>query len=170
MTQQFHTLICLNIIFLPLIDLTLLMWFYNYYSFTPLHKNYTLFSLKPLFSNAVPSCPYVDRTGCHMHDWSARQCNKYLGYTRRVTHQMGIVQITIFVNLQGTVYRSMYESSTTTGHSSLTRRISPTILFRRCQPSGIGDNQERPAGVNLKKISLHLNGLSAKSVLAEKNL
>ena len=38
-----------NIIFLPLIDLTLLMWFYNYYSFELLHKNDTLFSLKPLF-------------------------------------------------------------------------------------------------------------------------
>jgi hypothetical protein len=49
--QQFHSLICLNVIFLPLIDLTLLMWFYNYYSFKLLHKNYTLFSLKPLFCN-----------------------------------------------------------------------------------------------------------------------
>ncbi len=51
MTQQFHNLICLNIIFLLLIDLTLLMWFYNYYFFKLLHKNYTLFSLKPHFSN-----------------------------------------------------------------------------------------------------------------------
>ncbi len=51
MAQQFHTLICLNMIFLPLIDLTLLMWFYNYYSFKLSHKSYTLFSLKPLFSN-----------------------------------------------------------------------------------------------------------------------
>ena len=51
MAQQFHALICLNIIFLPLIDLTLLMWFYNYYSFKLLHKNHTLFSLKPPFSN-----------------------------------------------------------------------------------------------------------------------
>jgi hypothetical protein len=33
----------------------------------------------------------------------------------------------------------------------LTHGISPTILFLRCQPSGIGDNQERPAGVNLKR-------------------
>ncbi len=49
--QQFHTLICLNIIFLPLIDLRLLMWFYKYYSFKLSHKNYTLFSLKPLLSN-----------------------------------------------------------------------------------------------------------------------
>ncbi len=51
MAQQFYTLICLNIIFLPWIDLTLLMWFYNYYSYKLSHKNYTLFSLKPLFSN-----------------------------------------------------------------------------------------------------------------------
>ncbi len=51
MAQQVHNLICLNIISLPLIDLMLLMWFYNYYSFTLLHKNYTLFSLKALFSN-----------------------------------------------------------------------------------------------------------------------
>ena len=51
MTQQFHTLICLNIIFLPLIDLRLLMWFFHYYSFKLSHKNYTLFSLKPPFSN-----------------------------------------------------------------------------------------------------------------------
>ncbi len=27
------------------------MWFFNYYSFQLLHNNYTLFSLKPLFSN-----------------------------------------------------------------------------------------------------------------------
>jgi hypothetical protein len=27
------------------------MWFYNFYSFQLSHKNYTLFSLKPLFSN-----------------------------------------------------------------------------------------------------------------------
>ncbi len=51
MIQQYYTLICLYIIFLPLIDLTLLMWFYNYYSFKLLHKNYTLFSLKPFFCN-----------------------------------------------------------------------------------------------------------------------
>ncbi len=44
-------LICLNIIFLPLIDLILLMWFYYNYSFKLSHKNYTLFSLKPPFSN-----------------------------------------------------------------------------------------------------------------------
>ncbi len=50
-TKQFHTLRCHNIIFLPLIDLTLLVWFYNYYSFKLLHENYTLFSLKSLFSN-----------------------------------------------------------------------------------------------------------------------
>jgi hypothetical protein len=43
--------------------------------------------------------------------------------------------------------------------SSLTHGISPTILFWRCQPSGIGDNQELPAGV-LKKISLHLKHLN----------
>ncbi len=41
----------LNIIFLPLVDLTLLMWFHKYYTFKLLHKNYNLFSLKPLFSN-----------------------------------------------------------------------------------------------------------------------
>ncbi len=51
MADQFHTLICLNIIFLLLINLRLLMWFNNYYSFKLLHKNYTLFSLKPLLSN-----------------------------------------------------------------------------------------------------------------------
>ncbi len=45
----------------------------------------------------------------------------------------------------------MYESSATTGHSLLTHEIIPTILFWMCQPSGIGDNRERPAGVNLKK-------------------
>jgi hypothetical protein len=32
-----------------------------------------------------------------------------------------------------------------TGDSSLTHGISPTILFCSCQPSGIGDKQERPA-------------------------
>ncbi len=51
MAQQFHTLLCFIIILLPLINLTSLMWFYNYYSFKLLHKNYTLFSLKPLISN-----------------------------------------------------------------------------------------------------------------------
>ncbi len=29
------------------------MWFYHYYSFKLSHKNYTLFSLKPLFSNST---------------------------------------------------------------------------------------------------------------------
>ncbi len=52
-TQQFHTLICLNIILLSLIDLTLPIWFYNYYSFKLSHENYTLFSLKPLFGNVI---------------------------------------------------------------------------------------------------------------------
>jgi hypothetical protein len=47
----------------------------------------------------------------------------------RVTHQTGIFQITTLVNLQGTVHRSMFESSRTTDHSSLTHRISPTISF-----------------------------------------
>jgi hypothetical protein len=64
---------------------------------------------------------------------------------------MGIFQITTLVNLQGTVHWSMYESSATTGHSLLTHGISPTIFFCSCQPSGIGDKQERPAGVNLKR-------------------
>ncbi len=63
MTKQFHTLICLNIIFLPSIDLTLLMWFYNYYSFKLSHKNYTLFSLKPLFSNLT--CFYFWEVASH---------------------------------------------------------------------------------------------------------
>ncbi len=66
MAQQFHTLICLNIIFLPLIDLTLLMWFYNYYSFKLLHKNYTLFSLKPLFSNLTFVC-FWEVVSHHLH-------------------------------------------------------------------------------------------------------
>jgi hypothetical protein len=69
---------------------------------------------------------------------------------------MGIFQITTLVYLQGTVHWSIYQSSATTGHSSLTHGISPTILFQSCQASGIGDKQERLAGVNLKKISLHL--------------
>ncbi len=74
---------------------------------------------------------------------------------------MGIFQITTLVHLQATVHWStMYESSTTTGHSLLTHGISPTILFCSCQPSGIGDKQERLAGVNLKKILLHLRNLS----------
>jgi hypothetical protein len=64
--QQFHALICLNIIFLPLIDLTLLMWFYNYYSFKLLHEKYTLFSLKPLFSNLT--CVYFwEEVSHHLH-------------------------------------------------------------------------------------------------------
>jgi hypothetical protein len=42
---------------------------------------------------------------------------------------MGIFQITTLVHLQGTIHRSMYKSSVTTGHSSLTHGISPTILF-----------------------------------------
>ncbi len=107
-------------------------------------------------ADVVPSHHYADRTGCHIYDWSAHRCNTCLVYTGRVTHQTGILQITILVNLQGTIHWGMYESSTTTGHSSLTCGISPTILFWRCQPSGIGDDRERPAGVNLKKISLHL--------------
>jgi hypothetical protein len=42
---------------------------------------------------------------------------------------MGIFQIIILVNLQGTVHWSMYKSIMTTGHSSVTHSISPTILF-----------------------------------------
>ncbi len=42
-TSQYH---------LPtLIDLILLLWFFHYYSFKLSHKNHTLFSLKPPFSN-----------------------------------------------------------------------------------------------------------------------
>jgi hypothetical protein len=80
-----------------------------------------------------------------------------VGYTRKVKHQTGIFQITTLVHLQDTVNWSMYESSATTDHSLLTHGISPTILFQRCQPSGIGDNQERPAGVNLKRYHCILN-------------
>jgi hypothetical protein len=72
---------------------------------------------------------------------------------------MGIFQITTLVHLQGTMHWSMYKSSATTSHSLLTHGISPTILFRSCQPSGIGDKQECLAGANLKKISLHLRNL-----------
>ncbi len=109
---------------------------------------------------AVPSHHYVGRTGSHIYNWSARWCRTHLGCTRKVKHQTDIFQITALVHLQGTVHWSMYESSATTGHSSLTHRISPTILFFSCQPSGIGDKWEHPAGVNLKKISLHLKNLS----------
>jgi hypothetical protein len=70
---------------------------------------------------------------------------------------MGIFQITTLVNLQGTVHQSMYKSSITTGHSLLAHEISPTILFWRCQPAGIGDNQECPAAVNLKRYQRILN-------------
>ncbi len=66
MTQHFHTLIRLNIICLPLIDLTLLMWFYNYYSFKLSHKNYTLLSLKPLFSN-LTFVYFWDVVSHHLH-------------------------------------------------------------------------------------------------------
>jgi hypothetical protein len=70
-------------------------------------------------------------------------------------HQTSIFEITILVHLQGTIHWSMYKSSTTSGHSSLTHGISPTILFWRCQPFWIGDNLERLAGVKLKKILFH---------------
>jgi hypothetical protein len=89
---------------------------------------------------AVLSRHYVGRTGCHIYGWSARQRRTHLGYTRKVKHRTGIFQITSLVHLQGTVIRSMYESSATTGHSLLTQGISSTILFWRCQPSGIDDN------------------------------
>jgi hypothetical protein len=42
---------------------------------------------------------------------------------------MGIFLITTLVHLQGTIHWSMYESSATTDHSSLTHGISPTILL-----------------------------------------
>ncbi len=60
---------------------------------------------------AVPSRHYVDRIGCHIYDWSARQCSTYLGYTRKVTHQTNIFQITIIADLQGIVHWSMYKSN-----------------------------------------------------------
>jgi hypothetical protein len=106
---------------------------------------------------AVPSHQYVGRTCCHIYDWSARQCRSYLGCTREVKHQTGIFQITTLVHLQGTVHRSMYESSVTTDHCLLTHGISPTVFFWRYQPSGIGDSQECPAGVNLKRYRCILN-------------
>jgi hypothetical protein len=109
---------------------------------------------------AVPGRHYVGRTGCHIYGWSARWSRTHLGYTRKVKHQTGIFQITTLVHLQGTIHWSMYESFATTGHSLLTHGISPTILFWRCQPSGIDDNQEHPSGANLKKILLHLKNLS----------
>jgi hypothetical protein len=64
---------------------------------------------------AVVSHHYVGRTACHIYKWSACQCRTYLGYTRKVQHQMGIFQITTLVHLQGTVHQSMYKSSTTAG-------------------------------------------------------
>ncbi len=109
---------------------------------------------------AVPSHHYVGITGCHIYDWSAHRCRTHLGYTRKVKHQTGIFQNTMCVHLQGTIHQSMYKSSTTTDHSLLTHGIGPTILFWRCQPSGIGDNQERWAGVNLKRYRCILNTLS----------
>ncbi len=120
----------------------------------------TQFQTQPPSCTAVPSRHYVGRTGCHMYNWSARWCRTHLWYTRKVKHQMGIFQITTLVHLQGTIHWTMYESSATTGHSLLTHGISPTILFCICQPSGIGDKQECLAGVNLKKILLHLKNLS----------
>ncbi len=114
----------------------------------------------PMYVAAVPSRHYVGRMDCHIYGWSVRQCRTHLGYSRKVKHQTGIFQITTLVDLQGTAHQSMYKSSATTGHSLLTYGISPTFFFWRCQPSGIGDNQEHPAGVNLKKILLHLKNLS----------
>jgi hypothetical protein len=119
--------------------------------------------------SAVPSRHYVGRTGYHIYGWSAHQCRTHLGYTRRVKHQTGIFQITTLVRLQGTVHWSMYESSTTTGHSLLTHGINPTILFCSCQPSGIGDKQECQAGVNLKKILLQLTHLKLISLIFRLN-
>jgi hypothetical protein len=58
---------------------------------------------------AVSSHCFVDGMGYHIYDLSARRCNTYLGYTRKVTHQTGIFQITILVNLQGTVHQSVHK-------------------------------------------------------------
>ncbi len=90
---------------------------------------------------AVPSRHYVGRTGCHIYGWSVRQCRTYLGYTRKVKLQTHIFQITTLVHLQSTVHQSMYESSVTTGHSSLTHGISPTILFRGVNHLGLVTNE-----------------------------
>jgi hypothetical protein len=49
--------------------------------------------------------------GCHIYGWSTCQCSTYLGYTRKITHQTDIFQITILVDLQGIVHWSMYESN-----------------------------------------------------------
>ncbi len=73
MSSQFHTLIRLNIIFLPLIDLTLLMWFFHYYFFKLWHKNYTLFSLKPPFSN-LTFAYFWEVVSHHLH--SLPQCHQ----------------------------------------------------------------------------------------------
>ncbi len=107
--------------------------------------------------STVPSRHYVDRLGCHIYDWPAQWCYTYLGYTSRVTHQMGIFQMTILVNLQGTLHGSMYKSSTTAGHSLLTHRISPTILFGGVNHLGLVTTEKHPA---VKKILLHLKDLN----------
>ncbi len=65
----------------------------------------------PHVASAVTSHHYVDRTGCHIYNWSAPQCSTYLGYTRKVTHQIDIFQITILEDLQGIVHQSMYKSN-----------------------------------------------------------
>jgi hypothetical protein len=59
-----------------------------------LHGNST--EIKP---SAVPIHHYVVRTGYHVYGWSARRCRTRLGYTRIVTHQMGIFLMTTLVCL-----------------------------------------------------------------------
>ncbi len=106
---------------------------------------------------AVPSRHYVGRMDWHIYGWSAHQCRTHLGYTREVKNIRRVSLDHYFST--STRYRTsdMCESSATTDHSLLTHRISPTILIWRCQPSGIGDNREHPAGVNLKRYCCILN-------------
>ncbi len=105
---------------------------------------------------------YVGRMGCHIHCWSARWCRTHLGYTRKVKYQMGIFQITTLVHLQGTIHWSMYKSSATTDHISLTHGIRDQSHHLILEVSTIWDwwQPKLPGRCQPEKISLHLKHLN----------
>jgi hypothetical protein len=81
--------------------------------------------------------------GYHIYDWSARRCSIYriiritvVGYKDSNTSD-GYILIKVLYIILCTPDRLLIIACWAYG-------LNPTILFRRCQPSEIGDTQELP--------------------------
>ncbi len=89
------------------------------------------------FEGAMPSCHYVGRTGCCIYDWSALQCNTYLGIHQESDTSDGYFSDYYFS--KSTRYHTL-EYVQIEWHlvpSLLTHGISPTILFKSVNHLGL---------------------------------